>query len=278
MSLAQTPARAPPNKVIARRGSLVGAAGGGLLASQGPPGGAPLPHERDVPGPRLGHAIGTERFSAVTSGVAGRHAPGVAGEALAQRRPGGVQLGRGGVDAAQLLGELEGAFGLGPVGQEAAGLPAQVALSGRADQVGRLVPRPIPRGARFGERALPSRLRKHPDPGWVDCGLGCLSVEHDEDQGGVLVVAFHWLPLPPIGGCFGCTASHGLDDWALAMPPGGSRLGPLRKPPACQLAWEAAEPLHGPPAPALRLAVQSDISAGTSMAAVTAEPADRFFL
>jgi hypothetical protein len=31
----------------------------------------------------------------------------------------------GGVDAAQPLGELEGAFGLGPVGQEPAGLPAQ---------------------------------------------------------------------------------------------------------------------------------------------------------
>jgi hypothetical protein len=31
----------------------------------------------------------------------------------------------GGVDAAQLRGELEGAFGFGPVGEEAAGLPAQ---------------------------------------------------------------------------------------------------------------------------------------------------------
>jgi hypothetical protein len=31
----------------------------------------------------------------------------------------------GGVDAAQLLGQLEGAFGLGPVGKEAAGLLAQ---------------------------------------------------------------------------------------------------------------------------------------------------------
>jgi hypothetical protein len=31
----------------------------------------------------------------------------------------------GGVDAAQQLGEGEGAFGFGPVGEEAAGLPAQ---------------------------------------------------------------------------------------------------------------------------------------------------------
>jgi hypothetical protein len=49
----------------------------------------------------------------------------VAGEGFAQRRPGDAQLGGGGVHAAQLLGELEGAFGLGAVGKEAAGLPAQ---------------------------------------------------------------------------------------------------------------------------------------------------------
>jgi hypothetical protein len=46
-------------------------------------------------------------------------------EGFAQRRPGGVELGGGGVDAAQPLGELEGAFGFGPVGEEAAGLPAR---------------------------------------------------------------------------------------------------------------------------------------------------------
>jgi len=34
----------------------------------------------------------------------------------------------GGVDAAELGGELEGAFGFAPVGQEAAGLPALPAL------------------------------------------------------------------------------------------------------------------------------------------------------
>jgi hypothetical protein len=59
-------------------------------------------------------------------GVVGRHAEPVAGEGLAQRRPAGAELGGGGVDAAELFGELEGAFGLGAVGQEAAGLPAQL--------------------------------------------------------------------------------------------------------------------------------------------------------
>jgi hypothetical protein len=49
----------------------------------------------------------------------------VAGERLTQRRPGGSELGRGGVDAAEFLGQREGALGLGPVGEEAAGLPAQ---------------------------------------------------------------------------------------------------------------------------------------------------------
>src|SRR5215211_5438980 len=57
--------------------------------------------------------------------VAGRHAEAVAGEGLAQRRPGSAELLCGGVDAAELLGELKGAFGFGPVGEEAAGLAAQ---------------------------------------------------------------------------------------------------------------------------------------------------------
>jgi hypothetical protein len=39
----------------------------------------------------------------------------VAGEGFAQRRPGGVQLGGGGVDAAESLGQREGALSLGPV-------------------------------------------------------------------------------------------------------------------------------------------------------------------
>jgi hypothetical protein len=52
----------------------------------------------------------------------------VAGEGFAQRRPGGAEFGRGGVDAAQLFGEVEGALGLGTIGQEAAGLPAHPPL------------------------------------------------------------------------------------------------------------------------------------------------------
>jgi hypothetical protein len=48
-------------------------------------------------------------------GVAHRHAQAVAGERLAQRRRGGLQFLRSGVDAAQLLGELEGPLGFGPV-------------------------------------------------------------------------------------------------------------------------------------------------------------------
>jgi hypothetical protein len=39
----------------------------------------------------------------------------VATEGFAQRRPGGAQLLGGGVDAAELFGEGEGAFGFGPV-------------------------------------------------------------------------------------------------------------------------------------------------------------------
>jgi hypothetical protein len=42
--------------------------------------------------------------------VAGGHAEAVAGEGFAQRRPGGSGLGGGGVDAAELLGALEGAL------------------------------------------------------------------------------------------------------------------------------------------------------------------------
>jgi hypothetical protein len=49
-------------------------------------------------------------------GIAGRHAQPVAGEGFVQRRPGRAQLGGGGVDAAELLGELDGPFGFAPVG------------------------------------------------------------------------------------------------------------------------------------------------------------------
>jgi hypothetical protein len=48
-------------------------------------------------------------------GVADWHAEAVAGEGFAQRWPGGAQLGGGGVDAAELLGQGEGAFGLGAI-------------------------------------------------------------------------------------------------------------------------------------------------------------------
>jgi hypothetical protein len=59
-------------------------------------------------------------------GVAGRHAQPVAGEGFAQRRPGAAKLLGGGVDAAKLFGKLEGAFGLGAVCEEPAGLPAHL--------------------------------------------------------------------------------------------------------------------------------------------------------
>jgi hypothetical protein len=42
----------------------------------------------------------------------------------------------GGVDAAELLRELEGPFSLGPVGQEAAGLPAHPLLGIQGPLVG----------------------------------------------------------------------------------------------------------------------------------------------
>jgi hypothetical protein len=61
-------------------------------------------------------------------GVARRHPKAVAGERLAQRRPGGSQLDGGRVHRAEPLGEPEGALGLRTVGQEPAGLPAHPLL------------------------------------------------------------------------------------------------------------------------------------------------------
>jgi hypothetical protein len=61
-------------------------------------------------------------------GVADGHAQAVAGEGFAQRWPGGLQLLRGDVDAAELLSQREGAFGFGAVRKEAAGLPAHSLL------------------------------------------------------------------------------------------------------------------------------------------------------
>ena len=54
-------------------------------------------------------------------GVTGWHAKPVAGEGFAQRRPGGAQLGCGGVDAAQPLGQGEAPLGFAPIGQERLG-------------------------------------------------------------------------------------------------------------------------------------------------------------
>jgi hypothetical protein len=53
------------------------------------------------------------------------HAQPVAGEGFAQRRPGDPELLSGGIHATEPLGQGEGAFGLGAVGEEGAGLPAQ---------------------------------------------------------------------------------------------------------------------------------------------------------
>jgi hypothetical protein len=68
--------------------------------------------------------------------VARRHAEAGAGEGSAQRRPGGPQLVGGGIDAAELFGELESTIGLGPVGEEPAGLPAHCLLACKAPLVG----------------------------------------------------------------------------------------------------------------------------------------------
>jgi hypothetical protein len=64
-------------------------------------------------------------------GVARWHPKAVAGEGFAQRRPGGAQLGRGRVHRAEAFGQGKGAFGLGLVGEEAAGLPAHPLLDSR---------------------------------------------------------------------------------------------------------------------------------------------------
>jgi hypothetical protein len=86
-----------------------------------------------------------DRPSARGLGVAGWHAEAMALEGLAQRRPGGAQLGRGGVDAAELFGQRKGAFSFGPVGEKAAGLPAQRVA---------MVPAPLLRSALSYERVL----------------------------------------------------------------------------------------------------------------------------
>ena len=76
-------------------------------------------HEHRVEGRRGGLAgtLGGRGDGALADGlgVAGGHAQPMAGERLTQRRPGDPELGRGGVDAAEFLGQREGAFGFGPV-------------------------------------------------------------------------------------------------------------------------------------------------------------------
>jgi hypothetical protein len=74
----------------------------------------------------------------------------VADEGFAQRRPGGAQLGRSRVDAAQPLGQGKRALGLGPVDQGPAGLPAQRVA---------VVPAPLLGSALGNERVLSSRRR-----------------------------------------------------------------------------------------------------------------------
>jgi hypothetical protein len=61
--------------------------------------------------------------------VEGGHAQAVAGEGFAQRRPGGAQLAGGGVDAAELFGQRVGPLSFGPIGEEPAGLPAQLPVN-----------------------------------------------------------------------------------------------------------------------------------------------------
>jgi hypothetical protein len=64
------PARAPPNKAIARAGlACRGQSAGVSLASQGPPGGAPLPRRAGRLWSMFGpHPMGADRYAAVTGG------------------------------------------------------------------------------------------------------------------------------------------------------------------------------------------------------------------
>jgi hypothetical protein len=75
-------------------------------------------------------------------------------------------------------------FGLGPIREEAAGLPAQVALSGR-EQTRRVAwcPGQFPRGVRcvVSERC-PNAFGKQPTADGSTATSVCLCVEHDADQ------------------------------------------------------------------------------------------------
>ena len=90
------------------------------------------------------------------------HAEAVAGEGFAQRWPGGPQLIRGGVDAAQLLGQRVGPARLWPGREEAAGLPAQP-----------VVVVPAPRlGSALGNERVPSEPTSSSPPPPRRCGCG----------------------------------------------------------------------------------------------------------
>jgi hypothetical protein len=98
----------------------------------------------------------------------------VAGEGFAQRRPGGAQLGGGRIHAAELFGEGEGAFGLGPIREEPAGLPAQqVAIVARA----------LLRSTCSSERVL-SEVDVEQDAATARAAAGNLSLESAPQHGG----------------------------------------------------------------------------------------------
>jgi hypothetical protein len=84
----------------------------------------------------------------------------------------------GGVDAAQPLGQREGALGLAAVAEEAAGLPAQRVT---------IVPAPLFRSARSYERALSEADPSSTQPP-QGCGCGrSLSLEGAPQHGGAWV-------------------------------------------------------------------------------------------
>jgi hypothetical protein len=120
-------------------------------------------HRIERRGSRLASAAarGGDGALADRFGVACGHAEAVPLEGLAQRRPGGAQLLRGGIHAAESFRQREGAFGLRAVGQEAAGLPAPPpAPSQRGRRAWRPPGRPCRSGA-FERPPAPGRWRPH---------------------------------------------------------------------------------------------------------------------
>jgi hypothetical protein len=123
-------------------------------------------HEHQIQGgwSRLVAALssGSDRPLAYRFPVTGGHAQAVAGEGFAQRRPGDAQLGGGGVHAAQLFGQGEGAYGFDPVVEESAGLPAQRVA---------VVPAPL-LGSALGNGRVLSRPRSSSPPPPRRCSCG----------------------------------------------------------------------------------------------------------